>query len=148
MNRVIICGSQSALHALSSPRPACSHVVQDILCQLGYAQDASFVMSFVWTPSHIGLAGNATADGFAKAACLLDVDDMGAEPSLRCQQNTIYSAGFAMTVQCRNAERANSVSIQHHDHFLHSRYKYRKRGLMVRRHNAVSARLRLRYWPL
>ncbi|KAK7084526.1 hypothetical protein SK128_000667 [Halocaridina rubra] len=35
-----------------------------------------------------------------------------------------------MTVQRRDTERANSVSIQHHDHFLHSRYKYRRRGLM------------------
>ncbi|KAK3851045.1 hypothetical protein Pcinc_042270 [Petrolisthes cinctipes] len=85
--------------ALSSPRSVCSRVVRDILCQLAHAHDVSLVMSFVWMPSHIGLAGNDMADGLAKAACVLDVGDMAAEPSLRCQRNTIYSAGFAMTGQ-------------------------------------------------
>ncbi|KAK3884794.1 hypothetical protein Pcinc_010980 [Petrolisthes cinctipes] len=72
-------------------------VVRDILCQLAHAHDVSLVMSFVWMPSHIGLAGNDMADGLPKAAFMLDVGDMAAEPSLRCQRNTIYSAGFAMT---------------------------------------------------
>ncbi|KAK7075594.1 hypothetical protein SK128_016363 [Halocaridina rubra] len=65
------------------------------------------------------------------AACMLDGHAVDTEPSLRCLRNIIYSAGFAMTVQRRDTERANSVSIQHHDHFLHSRYKYRRRGLML-----------------
>ncbi|KAK4300417.1 hypothetical protein Pmani_027381 [Petrolisthes manimaculis] len=98
--------------------------------------------------SHIGLAGNGMADGLARAPCMLDEGDMAAEPSLRCQRNTIYSARFAMTIQRREAESAISVSIQHHDHFLHTCYKYRRRGVMVRRHNVVSARLRLGYRPL
>ncbi|KAK7076050.1 hypothetical protein SK128_002307 [Halocaridina rubra] len=42
-----------------------------------------------------------------------------------------------MTVQRRDTERANSVSIQHHDHFLHSRYKYRRRGLMNTRYSQL-----------
>ncbi|KAK3882512.1 hypothetical protein Pcinc_013111 [Petrolisthes cinctipes] len=97
--------------ALSSPRPVCSRVVRDVLCQLAHAHDVSLVMSFVWMPSHIGLAGNDMADGLAKAACMLDVGDMAAEPSLRCQRNTIYSAGFAMTCrQCQhNKGQAGSV---------------------------------------
>lgn len=111
MNGVIICDSQSALHALSSPRPVCSHIVQDILCQLAYAHDASLVISFVWMPSHIGLAGNDAADGLAKAAFMLYMDDMVVEPSLRCQRSAIFSAVFAMMVQRRDAEQANSVSI-------------------------------------
>ncbi|KAK7084335.1 hypothetical protein SK128_006019 [Halocaridina rubra] len=53
-----------------------------------------------------------------------------------------------MTVWRRDADRANSVSMQHRDHFLHSRYKYHRCGLMVRKHNVVSARLRMGYWPL
>ncbi|KAK7086870.1 hypothetical protein SK128_002699 [Halocaridina rubra] len=141
VNGVIICDSQSALQALSSPRPICGRAVGDILCRLAAAQDASLVVSF-------GLTGNDTADRLAKAACMLDGHAVDAEPSLRCLRNIIYSAGFAMTVQRRDTERANSVSIQHHDHFLHSRYKYRRRGLMVRKNNVVSARLRMGYRPL
>ncbi|KAK4311399.1 hypothetical protein Pmani_017095 [Petrolisthes manimaculis] len=97
-NVVIICDSQSVLQALSSPRPVCSRVVRDILCQLAHAHDVSLVILFVWMPGyHIGLAGNGMADGLARAPCMLDEGDMAAEPSLRCQQNTIYSAEFAMT---------------------------------------------------
>ncbi|KAK3886787.1 hypothetical protein Pcinc_008792 [Petrolisthes cinctipes] len=58
-------------------------------------------------PSHIGLAGNDMADGLAKAACMLDVGDMAAEPSLRCQRNTIYSAGYTSgPLYPRNPPRA------------------------------------------
>ncbi|KAK7084013.1 hypothetical protein SK128_028444 [Halocaridina rubra] len=126
VNGVIICDSQSALQALSSPRPICGHAVGNILCRLAAAWDASLVVSFVWTPSHIGLTGNDTAERLAKAAYILDGHAVDAEPSLRCLRNIIYSAAFAMTVQRRDTEKANSVSIQHHDHFLHSRYKYRR----------------------
>ncbi|MPC88856.1 hypothetical protein E2C01_083777 [Portunus trituberculatus] len=42
----------------------------------------------------------------------------------------------------------HSVSIQHYDAFRHHHYKYRRRGLIVRRHNVVAARLRLGYRPL
>ncbi|KAK3878397.1 hypothetical protein Pcinc_016981 [Petrolisthes cinctipes] len=73
-----------------------------------HVHDVSLVMSFVWMPSHIGLAGNDMADGLAKAACMLDVGDMAAEPSLRCQRNTIYSAGFAMIVQRSPRPQGNS----------------------------------------
>ncbi|KAG0719732.1 hypothetical protein GWK47_007122 [Chionoecetes opilio] len=62
VNGVIVCDSQPALYALSSPRPSCGRVVRDILCQLAIAHDASLVVFFVWTPSHIGLAGNDTVD--------------------------------------------------------------------------------------
>ena len=47
-----------------------------------------------------------------------------------------------------NAERAQSVSILHYDHFRLTPPRYRRHGLMVRRHNIVSARLRLGYRPL
>ncbi|KAK3879599.1 hypothetical protein Pcinc_015842 [Petrolisthes cinctipes] len=99
---------QLALETIAS---VSTRVVRDVLCQLAHAHDVSLVMSFVWMPSHIGLAGNDMADGLAKAACMLDVGDMAAEPSLRCQRNTIYSAGFAMTCrQCQhNKGQAGSV---------------------------------------
>jgi len=148
VNGVIICDSKSALLALSSPRPVCARVVQEIRYQLAIAHDSSLIASLVWTPSHIGLAGNDTVDCLAKAACALDLDDANAAPSLQCYKKIIYSAAHNVTVLRRDAERASSVSIQHHDHFLHYRYKYRRRGLMVRRHNVVSARLRLGYRPV
>ncbi|XP_042891046.1 uncharacterized protein LOC122265711 [Penaeus japonicus] len=148
VNGIIVCDSQSALQALSSARPSCGHVVQEILCQLATAHDASLIISFVWTPSHIGLIGNDKVDRLAKEACALDLDDATALPSLRCFRISIFSAAHAITTHRRNAERTNSVSIQHHDHFLQSPYKYRQHGLMVRRHNVVSARLRLGYRPV
>ncbi len=87
-------------------------------------------------------------DRLAKAACALGLDDANAVSSLLCFRNIIYSAAHAKTVHRRDAERANSVSIQHHDHFLQGRHKYRRHGLMVRRHNVVSARIRLGYRPV
>ncbi|KAK7071950.1 hypothetical protein SK128_025990 [Halocaridina rubra] len=81
-------------------------------------------------PLTLGLIGNNTVDRLAKAACMQDGHAVDAKLSLRYLRNIIYLAGFAMTVQRRDAERANSVSIQHHDHFLHSHYKHRRRRLM------------------
>ena len=71
-----MCDSQLALHALSLARYSCGRVVQDILCQLTIALDASLAVSFVWKPSHIGLAGNDTMDHFAETACALGLDDV------------------------------------------------------------------------
>ena len=148
MNGVIVCDSQAALLALSAPRPSCSNVVAAILRQLASARDASLIVSLVWTPSHIGLAGNDTVDRLAKAACALDLAGVNAVPSTRCFRKRIYAAAHAQTVRRRDAERATSVSIQHHDQFLECHHKYRRHGLMVRRHNVVSARLRLGYRPV
>ncbi|KAG0725045.1 hypothetical protein GWK47_039378 [Chionoecetes opilio] len=47
VNGVIVCDSQSALSALSSPRPSCGRVVRDILYQLAIAHDASIVVFFM-----------------------------------------------------------------------------------------------------
>ena len=148
LSGVVVCDSQSALHSLSSPRPSCGRVVQDIFYQLAAAHDVSLAVSFVWTPSHIGLVGNDTADRLARDACALVADDVDAVASLPCIRKVIHSAALAPIVHRRNTERANSVSIQHHDNFLHDRHEYRRRGLMVRRHNVVSARIRLGYRPL
>ncbi|XP_076062452.1 uncharacterized protein LOC143037784 [Oratosquilla oratoria] len=82
VNGIIICDSQSALHALSSPRPICSRVVNEILCQLAAANDASLTIPFVWIPSHIGVHGNDTVDRITKAACIADRHVRDAEPSL------------------------------------------------------------------
>ncbi|XP_045119171.1 uncharacterized protein LOC123509096 [Portunus trituberculatus] len=111
LDGVIVCDSKSALHALSSPRPAYDHVVRDILCRLATARDSALVVSFLWVPSHVGLTANDTVDGLAKAACGLPLPAVRAAPSLRCYRNTLFSAVNVLTVNRRNTERADSVSI-------------------------------------
>ena len=96
----------------------------------------------------MGLTGNDTVDGIAKAACTLDMPVVRAPPSLRCYKNILFSALHSLVVTRRDTERANSVSIQHYDSFLDIPHKYRRHGLMVRRHSVVSARLRLGYRPV
>lgn len=81
-------------------------------------------------PSHIGVSGNDTVDRLAKAAFALDVNDVNAVSFLCCFGNNIYSGDRAMTVHRRDADRASSVSIQHHDHFLHTHHQHRRHGLM------------------
>ncbi|KAK4319097.1 hypothetical protein Pmani_009930 [Petrolisthes manimaculis] len=143
INKLFSMDQELAEVKMSAVTSSCGRVVWDILCQLAAAHNASLVLSFVWMPSHIGFAGNDTVDSLAKAACMMGFEGGDAQPSLRCLQHRIYSSALASTVQRRDEERDNSVSIQHHDNFLQNRYKYRRHGLMVRRHNVVSARLRL-----
>lgn len=66
----------------------------------------------------------------------------------RCYKHILFSAIHALTVTRRDAECANSVSIQHYDNLIDVPHKYRRHGLMVRRHNVVSVRLRLGYRPI
>ncbi|XP_076042101.1 uncharacterized protein LOC143026000 [Oratosquilla oratoria] len=130
VNGVIVCDSQPALHALSSPRPNYYRVVQAILTQLAVVHEASMAVSLIWVPSHVDLAGNDTVDRIAKAACAFVLDNERVVPSLTCLKNRIHAATHTITTRRRDAERATSVSIQHHDHFLPSRHKYRRRGPM------------------
>ena len=83
----------------------------------------------------------------AKAACTLPCGERPF-PSLSCYLSRVRTDSFRSTDHCRNQQRAHSLSIQHYDAFRHHRYKYRRRGLMVRRHNVVAARLRLGYRPV
>lgn len=135
------------LLALSSPQPTCYDVVQEILQQLASAFDNSLIVTFLWTPSHVGIASNDTVDLIAKNACRLPPPD-NARPSLRCYKKTIHKAAHLATLQRRDSERTQSVSIQHYDHFRQSPPKYRRHGLKIRRHNVMTARLRLGYRPV
>ncbi|XP_063858328.1 uncharacterized protein LOC135099751 [Scylla paramamosain] len=143
LNGVVICDSQAALHALSSPNPVCRHLVNRILTALALAHDRLLVIRFLWIPSHVSLAYNDTVDRLAKAACGLPACDAGPAPSLRCLRTRIRAAFLLFTADRTADQRAASVTIQHYDAFRHHRFKYRRRGLWVRRHNVVSARLRL-----
>ena len=148
LNGIVICDSQSALLAISSPQPSYCSVVQQIQRQLIAAEENSIVVKFIWIPSHVGLAHNDTVDLIAKNACSLPPPPDDATPSLNCYKKTIHSASLLPTMSRTNAERTQSVSIRHYDHFRHSPPRYQRHGLQVRRHNVVTARLRLGYRPL
>lgn len=147
LHGVILCDSQSALQALSSPQPTHRCQVQHILQQLVTARDSSLNVRFAWIPSHVGIAANDHVDLLAKDACRLPLPD-GATPSLRCYEKMIHAAALLSTHHRTEAERAQSVSIRHYDHFRPSPPKYRRNGLIVRRHNIVTARIRLGYRPV
>lgn len=147
LHGIILCDSQPALLAISSPRPTHRSQVQQILHHLVSAHDNSLNLQFVWIPSHVGIAANNKVDLLAKDACRLPLP-AGATPSLRCLQKMLQAAALDSTRHRMEAERPHSVSIQHYDHFRLSPPKYRRHDLMVRRHNIVSARLRLGYRPV
>ena len=143
---LIMCDSQPALRALSSPSPAHQHVVTRILRQLATASVNSQVVHFIWIPSHIGIQANDTADSLARAACHLDPPEADATAASLPHYRTMVRQAASTPTRLRSeAERATSVSIPHYEHFQDRPPKYRRTGLMVRRHNVVSARLRLGY---
>lgn len=143
-NGLIICDSQSALPAISCPRPAHQHLVKQILRQLATAHKNSLVVYF-----HIGLIANNTTDLLAKTAYVLTPPAAGVTTVfLLYYKNMIRQAARTSTLHRRNFERAHSATIQHYDHFLAHPHKYRRSGLMVRRHNVVYARLKLGYRPV
>ena len=147
LHGVILCDSQSALQALSASQPTHRCQVQQILHQLVSAQDSFLNVRFAWIPSHVGIAANDKVDLLAKDACRLPIPD-GATPSPGYYRRMIHAAALHSTHHRMEAERPHSVSIQHYDHFRLSPPKYRRHGLMVRRHNIVAARLRLGYRPV
>ena len=71
--------------------------------------------------------------------------DAGLSPSLSCFLTMVRAASFLITSHHRDRQRTHSIFIQHYDAFRHHCYKYRRRVMMVRRHNVVAARLRLGY---
>ncbi|KAG0724279.1 hypothetical protein GWK47_005217 [Chionoecetes opilio] len=80
-----------------------------------------------------------TVDGLAKAACGLPPNGNGPSPSLLCYRARLRSDALLSTARSRDTQRGDSVSIQHYDVIRAHRYKYRRRGLIVRRHNVVSS---------
>ncbi len=86
-------------------------------------------------------------DRLAKEACRLPRRGDGRPLSLSCYLARVRSAAFLPEQRRRDTERPYSVSITHYESVCRDKYAYRRRGLMVRRHNVVSARLRLGYHP-
>ncbi|MPC47587.1 hypothetical protein E2C01_041336 [Portunus trituberculatus] len=77
----------------------------------------------------VGLSHNATADHLAKLP----------------PATTVRSSDHHPVRRQKDAERPLSVTIHHYDSVCLEKYTYRRRGLLVRRHNLVSACLRLGY---
>ncbi|XP_042882320.1 uncharacterized protein LOC122259540 [Penaeus japonicus] len=71
VNGAVMCDSQSALQAISSPQPA-SHrsIIHQILQQLVTAQEHYLRIIFLWIPSHVGIAANDRVDLLAKNTIL------------------------------------------------------------------------------
>lgn len=147
LHGLVICDSKSALQALSSPKPL-DVIVPKILSFLALCHRRALVIQFLWIPSHIGITHSDHVDRLAKAACRLPCRDDVPSPSLSCCLSRVRANAFLSTSRDRALQRAQSVTIQHYDAFRHQRYKYRRRGLMVRRHNVLAARLRLGYRPV
>lgn len=144
---MIICDSKPALQSLSALHPTHVPVVQQILSFLSLLPARGLSVKFIWIPSHIGLHHNTTVDRLAKEACCLPRRDDGRPLSLPCYLGRVRSAAFLPGQRRRDIERPYNVTITHYESVCRSPYAYRRRGLMVRRHNVVSARLRLGYRP-
>ena len=147
LHGLVICDSKPAIQALSLPKPK-DAVVKKILSFLALSQRRAIIIKFLWIPSHIGITHSDHVDSLAKAACRLPCRSADPSPSLSCFLTKVRAHAFLSTSHDRDQQRPQSVSIQHYDAFRHHRYKYRRRGLMVRRHNVLSARLRLGYRPV
>ncbi|KAK7071636.1 hypothetical protein SK128_022974, partial [Halocaridina rubra] len=90
---------------------------------------------------------NDTVDLLAKTAYGLPLPaDDPSDGSLSLYKQKILAAAHLPIIHRKNTERYLSVTIEHYDHFSHP-YKYRRCGLLVRRHIVVSSRLRLGYRP-
>ncbi len=147
VNAAIICDSKPALQSLSAVHPSHPQVVQQILSFLSLVNARKLHVKFLWVPSHVGLPHNATADRLAKEACRLPIRGDGRPLSLPCHLSIVCSAAFFPARRRRDAERPQSLTITHYESVCRHKYSYRRRGLMVSRHNVVSARLRLGYRP-
>ena len=147
VNAVIVCDSKPALLSLSAIHPTHLLVVQQILSFLSLMSDRGLCVKFIWVPAHVGLRHNATVDRLAKEACRLPHRDDGRPLSLPCYLSRVRSAAFLPEHRRRDVERPFSVTISHYESVCRHKFIYRRRGLMVRRHNVVSARLRLGYRP-
>ncbi len=147
VNAVIICDSKPALQSLSAVHPTHPQVVQQILSFLSLMNARKLHVKFLWVSSHVCVPHNATADRLAKEACRLPPRGDGRPLSLPCHLSRVRSAVFLPTRRRRDAERPHSVTITHYESVCRHKYCYRRRGLMVQRHNVVSARLGLDYRP-
>ncbi len=147
VNAVIVCDSKPALQSLSSIRPVYSTVVLQIILFLSLLRHRDLTILFAWVPSHVGLRHNEIVDRLAKEACLLPPPVAGRPLSLTCCLSRVRTAAFFPVQRRREAERHHSITINHYESACRDKYSYRRHGLMVRRHNVVSARLRLGYRP-
>ena len=147
VNAAIICDSKPALQSLSACHPTHNLVVQQVLSFLSLMSARHICVKFIWIPSHVGLRHNARVDHIAKEACRLPHRGDGRPLSLPCYLSRVRATAFLPEQRRRDVERPFSVTIHHYESVCRHKYTFRRRGLMVRRHNVVSARLRLGYRP-
>ncbi len=148
VNAVVICDSKPALQSLYAVHPTHPQVVRQILSFLYLMNARKLHVKFLWVPSHVGLLHNTTADSLAMKACHLPPHGDERPLSLPWYLSRIRSAAFLPARRRKNTKRPYSVTINQYESVCGHKYSYRRRGLMVRRLNVVSARLRLGYRQL
>ena len=67
--------SLSCLQSLKN-RDLSHPLIADILCRVHVLLSRGAKVAFMWVPSHVGLAGNSSADIAAKAALLLPISNL------------------------------------------------------------------------
>ncbi|KAK7073878.1 hypothetical protein SK128_008860, partial [Halocaridina rubra] len=98
--------SQSALCALSSLKPEARNLVNRILRQLATAFEHSFVVHFLWIPSHIGILAKDMISLLTKIACGLPLPAAYVSPvSLSLYMWKIHAAAHLSILNCRNTEQ-------------------------------------------
>ncbi len=147
VNVVIICDSKPAIQSLSAVHPTHLQVVLQNLYFLPLMNAHKLHINFFLVPSHVGLSHNATADRLAKEACRLPSRGDARPLSLSCYLSRVRSVAFLPTRRRRDTEKPHSVTINHYEAVCRQEYSCRRRGLIVRRHNFASVRLRLGYRP-
>ncbi|KAK7078612.1 hypothetical protein SK128_024549, partial [Halocaridina rubra] len=119
---LVICDSQSALCALSSPKSETLNLINRILRQLSTVSEHSLV-HFLWIISRIGILVNDTFGLLAKTACGLPLPAADPSPdSLSLYKQKIRAAAHLPILHHRYTERPLSVTIQHFNHFLAPTY--------------------------
>ncbi|MPC45607.1 hypothetical protein E2C01_039312 [Portunus trituberculatus] len=103
-------------------------------------------VGFVTAPV-LRLLHNDTVDSLAKEACHLPHRGDGRPLSLPCYLSRVRSITFLPEQRRSDTETLHSVTINHYESICRSKFTYHRQGLMVRRHNVLSARLRLGYRP-
>lgn len=149
LNGLIICDSKSALQSLTCHKPVFSDLVKTALNWLTLLAADSRHVIFLWVPSHIGLYHSDRVDLLAKHACTLPLLNQDSPPLLSTVLSRFrVSATRAYAISADdNAAVACTASQRHYQQICRSPFVYRRHGFLIRRHNIVSARLRLGYRP-
>ena len=144
---LVVSDSTSALASIKATSPTNPLIItiQNTLHKL-YA--ASCTVKFLWIPSHVGYAPHDRADMLAKSAQQQQCNTLPGLPSLATVRRYLLSISDDNTISQLDAERANSVSIQHYDKFRGTPHHYGRHPTLTRKCDVAVAWIRLGYRAL